>query len=733
MTVQSDSLGGTIFWQELHSSVMTNAQGVINLVLGKGVRQTASTVATFADIDWNVTPKFLKIEIDYSGWKTMGVSKLWSVPYALIAGDLAGSVKKLAVEGETSGLEEALFEVKNKDGQTVFAVYNEGVRVYVSDGAKALKGGFAVGGFGTDKAESTKYLFVGKDSVRVYLDTNPLTKKLKGGFAVGGYDMTKGTIQDYLDVNSDSVRIYIDSNPATKKLKGGFAVGGYDMTKGTNINYMNVNTDASGIIYPSQNRILWYPLKNSFLTGKVLVEKPDSVGENSFASGYESKAKGQYSQALGYKAIARGDYSTAIGKNALANKINSFAFGENAQAKNAESYAFGRGAIADGERSFAFGSSGIDSARQITGVAYARGNYSFAIGQGSQSTGEGAFTLGLADTATGNYSVALGYKTHAKGYGSTSLGNYSKASGQFSTAMGKQTEASAESSTAMGNYAVASGIVSIAMGNHPQASGLNSNAIGFYTIAKGEYSTAIGLRAYAEGARSLALGCLTVARGWNSAAIGYNTVAKPCNSLAIGYYNDTTCTAGGDLIPAGADPLFIIGNGTPSVRGNAMTVLKNGYTAIGHASPTQMLDVNGNARFRFIGSGAYVGAVNRTSDGSLTYATSDIRSKENINTLNNSLHSVMNLRGISFTWENEPEMGKRIGFIAQEVEQVIPELVFTNPADGLKGVNYAEMTAVLVEAMKEQQHQIEFYKSQLQSLQEEVEQIKAMLVKGDGR
>ncbi len=77
-----------------------------------------------------------------------------SVPYAMIAEDLAGSVKKLAVEGETSGLEDALFEVKNKDGQTVFAVYNEGVRIYVSNGAKALKGGFAVGGFGTDKAES---------------------------------------------------------------------------------------------------------------------------------------------------------------------------------------------------------------------------------------------------------------------------------------------------------------------------------------------------------------------------------------------------------------------------------------------------------------------------------------------------------------------------------------------------------------------------------------------------
>jgi multidrug resistance efflux pump len=58
--------------------------------------------------------------------------------------------------------------------------------------------------------------------------------------------------------------------------------------------------------------------------------------------------------------------------------------------------------------------------------------------------------------------------------------------------------------------------------------------------------------------------------------------------------------------------------------------------------------------------------------------------------------------------------------------------VFTNQVDGLKGINYSQATALLVEAIKEQQKQIESYKSQLQLLQEEVEQIKAMLAKGGG-
>ena len=127
----------------------------------------------------------------------------------------------------------------------------------------------------------------------------------------------------------------------------------------------------------------------------------------------------------------------------------------------------------------------------------------------------------------------------------------------------------------------------------------------------------------------------------------------------------------------------------------------SGNLGIGTTTPSQKLDVNGNARIRIIASGAYSGPVNRTSDGTLTTATSDVRLKENICSLENSLEKVTQLRGVSFTWKTNPEFGRRIGFIAQEFETVIPELVFTNETDGFKGINYAEISAVLVEAIKE--------------------------------
>jgi hypothetical protein len=796
ITIQADSLGTMVIWQELHLSVMTNGSGLFTLILGKGSRQAVSTVATFSDIDWSITPKFIKTEINYGDWTTMGVTRFWSVPYSLNTENVTGTLSKLAVKGKTAINDEALFEVKNKDGQTVFAVYNEGVRVYVSDGAKGLKGGFAVGGFGTDKTVSTPYFIVGKDSVRVYLDTNPLTKKLKGGFAVGGYDLTKGIVQDYLDVNSDSVRIYIDSDPATKKLKGGFAVGGYDIVKGTSTNYINVNPDTTSIIYPSQNKIYWYPLKNAFLTGRVLIEKPDSVGTNSFVSGYESKAKGRYSQALGYKTIARGDYSTAIGKNAIANKVNSFAFGENAQAKSDESYAFGRGAIAEGFRSYAFGSAGVNHSGQKTGVAYAKGIYSFAFGQGSQSLGDGSFTFGLADTATGNFATAIGLGNASKAYGSTALGYLTKASNAYATSMGNNTIASGFASTAIGTQTKATGAYSTAMGVSTTASGTGSftignqtTAIGSYDLAMGQYTTSSGVASVAmgymtnatgsfsfatgnrttttawctfatgygstasgsnsaamgdytkaSGFNSIATGSYTISSGLNSFAMGKSILANTCGMVAIGRYNDTTKYNGINSYSDwyDDDPLFVIGNGTSDeTRSNALTILKNGMTAIGHHSPSEMFDVNGNARFRGVTSGIALYSLNLTADGTLSTATSDESTKENINQITNAIAQVNKLRGVTFTWKNDSSKTRQMGMIAQEVEPVVPEIVFTNPVDRLKGINYSQATALLVEAIKEQQNQIEFYKSendnlksQLQSLQEKVDRIEAMLAKG---
>ncbi|MCX6301007.1 MAG: hypothetical protein NTW82_02385 [Bacteroidia bacterium] len=111
MSILSDTLTPVIVWEELHSAVKTNVNGVFNLVIGTGIKQSGSASA-FSDIDWTMSPLFLKIQINYLGaWKYLGTSRLWSVPYAMVTNDIGAPLKKLAVTGETDNLEEALFEV----------------------------------------------------------------------------------------------------------------------------------------------------------------------------------------------------------------------------------------------------------------------------------------------------------------------------------------------------------------------------------------------------------------------------------------------------------------------------------------------------------------------------------------------------------------------------------------------------------------------------------------------
>ena len=92
--------------------------------------------------------------------------------------------------------------------------------------------------------------------------------------------------------------------------------------------------------------------------------------------------------------------------------------------------------------------------------------------------------------------------------------------------------------------------------------------------------------------------------------------------------------------------------------------------------------------------------------------TSDATLKTNVETLSGSLDAVMSMRGVSFDWI---ESGKsEVGVIAQEVEEVIPDLVNTNE-QGIKSVKYGNMVAVLIEAIKDQQKRIEALEAQLNS------------------
>lgn len=127
----------------------------------------------------------------------------------------------------------------------------------------------------------------------------------------------------------------------------------------------------------------------------------------------------------------------------------------------------------------------------------------------------------------------------------------------------------------------------------------------------------------------------------------------------------------------------------------AFSITKStGYVGIDTNSPSYPLHVNGTA----YATGA-------------AGALSDIRHKKDVATLpDGALDKVMHLRPVSFSWKHPTDdgmKGRQMGFIAQEVEKVLPSVVLTeNNAEKTKGLKYNEIIAVLTKAIQEQQAEI---------------------------
>lgn len=153
----------------------------------------------------------------------------------------------------------------------------------------------------------------------------------------------------------------------------------------------------------------------------------------------------------------------------------------------------------------------------------------------------------------------------------------------------------------------------------------------------------------------------------------------------------TNGTGGGTLF-IGADQ-----NGAGAVFGGGNSGLNGRVQLFNSAGGQSRIDLNGsNGSIRCV---------------SLTQ-TSDVRLKKSIAPLMNTLDKVIALRGVRYQWkdgdysESQSSESSEIGLIGQEVESVYPELVATD-SDGYVSLNYSRLTAVLVEAIKEQQQLIQ--------------------------
>jgi hypothetical protein len=374
----------------------------------------------------------------------------------------------------------------------------------------------------------------------------------------------------------------------------------------------------------------------------------------------------------------------------------------------------------------------------------------------------------------GDKNTAVGVdalRTNGTGFNNTAVGYqalYSNSTGVDNTAIGKD---ALRSST--GDFNTVIGYT--ALGQHN--SGHRNTVIGAFstsTAATGDAITAVG---YNTGVLTDDL--------INATAIGYNAKVGQSNSLVLG-------GTGGDAVKVG------IGTSTPTetldVRGNANVTgsirmsntdiylregsdtnhgigwygsgkefastnidgpalygwsggalgTTNGGQKILMRWDTDSLEFDGYAGFHVLSGGAT--SICRDGNNSLSSCTSDVRLKKDIISLPETrdvFEALSRLRGVTFAWDrSNPKAanmleGRDLGMIAQEVEEVFPEVVHTD-TDGYKSLDYHKLVAFLVEVNKAQQVELDTMRkrnreetgrlsSQVKDMQKELEELKRLV------
>jgi hypothetical protein len=247
-------------------------------------------------------------------------------------------------------------------------------------------------------------------------------------------------------------------------------------------------------------------------------------------------------------------------------------------------------------------------------------------------------------------------------------------------------------------------------------------------IKIGAYYAYGGIRFYNNSIASSGTEVFSIAKGDNHVRVTNNLYAPILyDSNDTGYYVDPNSSSKFNRLLCGP-----YAASTSSGDAVPLSVMNNGGTGDGnvaamsfHCQGTYGLHMH-LRHDSYFGIGGWSASTWRwyvqTSTGDMTAAGnvtaySDIRLKENIDPLENSLSKIMKLNGVSFNWKNLPDIvghpGKRdYGIIAQEVEKVFPEVIHesaheSSDGDKYKTVAYDKLVPVLIEAIKELKAEIE--------------------------
>lgn len=256
-------------------------------------------------------------------------------------------------------------------------------------------------------------------------------------------------------------------------------------------------------------------------------------------------------------------------------------------------------------------------------------------------------------------------------------------------------------------------------------SGGTTFGLTFTALTSGPDLTTSGITSTISGITSTFSGTsATTVYSWYNGSMGlgepYFSTLTPSNSATtqdsgLVFTSNTTTTVDGNTVVLtytgvsfNITPSVFVDLGGGNYSGTVYTDVLDFISAgtLDYTGRTIWVDVSGITRterliLTNLGSGPGLIDVGIDANGFLVNNASDVKLKENIKTIENALDKVLKLRGVEYNWKDRYNGGDatRIGFIAQEVNQVVPEL--THYDGSYMSVHYKDVSALLVEAIKE--------------------------------
>ena len=764
LSVLLDTESGAVAYAETRQ-VTTNPQGIFSLVIGDDKALTKST--NFSSINWTPAPKFIKVEMDPNAgtsYVAMGTSRLQAVPFAFHAyGVDATNVKgvlplgsggtgvasisdlktSLAVDqiNNTSdaskpistATQAALTTKANASDVTtslatkVDKVTDKGLST--NDYTTAEKAKLAaITGTNTGDQDLSSYVTITQLATKANASdvTTSLTAKANASdlttslatkvdkvtgkeLSTNDYTTAEKTKLAAITGTNTGDQVNITGNAGTAtKLQTSRTINGIAFDGSADI---TLPTPASGIPYTGATQAVdlgAFNLTVMTVNGITLGRGLNGNTDSNIAIGKDvlrSVTGGSYLTAVGHEALnsnTTGYNNTAIGSAAL--KANTSGLANTSIGSNSlQSNTTANFVTAVGNHALRYNTTGGNNTAVGSGALEfnTTGELNSAFGYdalknnttGSRNTSTGVNAL--VDNTTGSENTATGFGALLR----NTTGSRNTATGQYALAL----NTTGDDNTAFGHSALypnTTGYKNTAVGQGAlknNSTGFENSALGEGTLANnttGQYNSAFGRES------------LHNSNGDNNTAIGWRAGFQTgSNNTSVGWQAGYTAGTNNTAIGSGAD-----------FGANLTNATAIGYQANASASNSIRL---GNASVTVIG-----GQVAWT-------AASDSRIKKNIVNSTYGLATVLKLRPVEYNLTSNDL--KQVGFIAQEVQKLVPEVVTGKEGDLSKGeilgITYSNLVPVLTKAIQEQQKQIEDQNAKIAAQQKQIEEL-IKLVKG---